>query len=497
MKKLVIFLIILLFLSASVVSSTDYLTKDIPSDFSPLKSVYSSKEKFLYNTTSYMFMVYGYTGTGFYAFYPNGTYRFREWEGDGLFSGGTWTNDGRYLCCMYENGTLYDIDPETFDACAIGDGGVSLNGLSYNPVTEKLYGASGSDLYRLDITTGEQIHIGAFDTGTAIIAIAFDIDGICYGWDVKFSGESYLYKININTGEATILGGMGYNLCYAQDGCFDYTSDTLYLVAYSATGFLLECDEDTGECIYLGGFPGEATAHAISYEIDDEPPVSTHALYPPEPDGENGWYVSDVNVTLSATDDISGVKEIKYRVEDGPTQTINGSSGIFTLTQEYDANDLKIEYWAIDNAGNQETHHYFTIDMDQKCPVIDITYEIISGNLWQGWELLFTFTVAEETSGMERVEIYINDELVETLYGPGPTYEWSYRVYGHLDVNIKVIGYDIAGNGGYDEIEVKNKDIVIRQSIRQMFLRLLERYPFIQDLLNILGRNIKWRKEVF
>jgi hypothetical protein len=496
-KIIVVIGISLLFFGASVVSSMDNVVKNIPAEFKSVKSVYSSEEKSWYNTTWYEFISGGSDGTGFYAFYSNGTYQFCEWEGDDFFSGGTWTNDGRYLCCMYENGTLYDIDPVTFDAYAIGDGGVSLNGLAYNPITEQLYGASSSDLYRIDMMTGEQIHIGAFDTGTTMIAIAFDMQGILYGWDAKFSGESYLYKITPYSGEATLVGGMGINLCFAQDGCFDHSTDTLYLVAFSGAGFLLECDEDTGDCTWLGSIQGQATAHAISYEIDEESPVSTHSLDPPEPDGENGWYVSDLNVTLTATDGLSGVKEIRYRVEDGPTKTINGSSGTFTITQEYDALLLGIEYWAIDNADNQENSHYFTVDMDQTAPTVDLVYEIIGGNPLQGWEFLLTITTIDETSGMERVEIYVNDELIETIYGPGPTYDWIYRIYNQQGINIKVIGYDIAGNGGYDEIKVKNKDIVIKQSIHPFFLKFYDRYPFFQDLLNILGRNIKWGKEIF
>ena len=245
---------------------------------------------------------------------------------------------------------------------------------------------------------------------------------------------------------------------------------------------MLECDEDTGECIWLGGFQGEATAHTISYEL--EPPVSTHSLDPPEPNGENGWYVSDLNVTLSATDDISGVKEIRYRIEGGPVQIINGSSGTFTITQEYDAWDLEIEYWAIDNSGNIESSHIFTIWMDQTGPTVDIVYEIIGGNPGQGWEYLITVMAIDDTSGMERVEIYIDDELVEILYGSGPSYEWTFT--GKLTKTIKVVGVDIAGNSGYTEIVCRIREIVIKQSIHPLFLRLFERFPLFQKLLYLI-----------
>jgi hypothetical protein len=202
-----------------------------------------------------------------------------------------------------------------------------------------------------------------------------------------------------------------------------------------------------GIIFLLAGISINSTVAVINRDDDTIPPVSTHSLNPPEPDGNNGWYTSDVNVTLSATDDMSGVKEIKYRVWGGATQTIIGDTGTFLITQADDMDDVPVEYWAIDNAGNEETpHNEFTIDMDQTKPNIDATTVCEEGNPIQGWLMHFTATCDDDTSGMERIEFYINDELQDTVYGSGPEYQWDYRYYG--DVNIDVIGYayDNAGN---------------------------------------------------
>jgi hypothetical protein len=192
--------------------------------------------------------------------------------------------------------------------------------------------------------------------------------------------------------------------------------------------------------------------------VDNTNPVSEHTLKPLEPDGEDGWYVSDVKVTLEANDpyvkDVSsGVAEVKYRINDGPVETLHGYGGTFLLTQEHDGKDVLVEYWAIDNVGNEETpHNTFTIDMDQTNPTVELDYEVTGGNQIKGWDLLFTATATDKTSGMSRVEFFFNGLYQETVVGPGPTYEWGFTYHGGLNLIIRADGYDIAGNMESDDI---------------------------------------------
>ena len=100
-----------------------------------------------------------------------------------------------------------------------------------------------------------------------MIAIAFDADGVLYGWDIN---PDYLYIIDLDTGYATAVGPLGINLNYVQDGAFEFEDDILYLAAYtlgSPSGCnLYKCDEDTGECTLVGPFPPfDFGAFAIPY----------------------------------------------------------------------------------------------------------------------------------------------------------------------------------------------------------------------------------------
>jgi hypothetical protein len=194
--------------------------------------------------------------------------------------------------------------------------------------------------------------------------------------------------------------------------------------------------------------------------VDATPPESLHAIDPPIPDGENGWYVSDLEVTLTASDPLvedvsSGVKEIKYQVGDGPVQTIDGAAGSFLITVADDNENIEVTYWAIDNVGNVEPANLIEplIDMDQTVPQIDLQYEVIEGNPIEGWLLEFTATCNDVTSGMDRVEFFLNAKHQSTVSGSGPEYKWSFVYHQDFSVDIRADAYDIAGNMEFDIVE--------------------------------------------
>jgi len=156
----------------------------------------------------------------------------------------------------------------------------------------------------------------------------------------------------------------------------------------------------------------------LVFDDDTTPPLTTCSLDPPEPNGDNGWYVSDVNVTLNATDDMSGVKEIRYKIN-GKPGNISGSYGTFTISR--DGEDILIEYYAIDNAGNEEDINSCNIKIDQTKPQIEIGLKIESG------EIFITANASDWESGMNRVEFCYCNDSQEAVYGAGPFYQWKWN----------------------------------------------------------------------
>jgi len=194
---------------------------------------------------------------------------------------------------------------------------------------------------------------------------------------------------------------------------------------------------------YIGKFfiraTFDATGNRASFD-DITPPVTTCTLNPPEPNGLNGWYVSDVEVTLNATDDMSGVNVTEYRINGGNIKTYTEP---FNVTTD---GEHTVQYWSVDNAGNIEDVKSAEFKIDQTKPYIELWWEN-PGNIY----VIFTADCSDATSGMDYVEFYMDDVLQFTDYAP--PYEWSIEWSTALeDCEFYAYAYDIAGNDDVDYI---------------------------------------------
>lgn len=106
-----------------------------------------------------------------------------------------------------------------------------------------------------------------------------------------------------------------------------------------------------------------ATSGTLVYVLDRTPPVTTATLA-----GTivNGWYTSSVVITLTATDAVAGVREIRYRLDGGPETVYTGP--ITTTEDGY----RRINYYARDLTnpvpGNQEAEKTTNYKVDRTAP---------------------------------------------------------------------------------------------------------------------------------
>jgi hypothetical protein len=96
--------------------------------------------------------------------------------------------------------------------------------------------------------------------------------------------------------------------------------------------------------------------------LDATPPVTTASQAPPA--NGNGWNNTDVKVTLSATDDNSGVARIEYNIDNAGWTTYTdpvtlSTEGVHTF-----------QYRSIDRALNQEQAKSLTVRIDKTPPTV-------------------------------------------------------------------------------------------------------------------------------
>jgi hypothetical protein len=95
--------------------------------------------------------------------------------------------------------------------------------LDYDATTGNLYGSSvtcgaSSHLWTIDRVTGATAQVGEITGAACIIGIAVDPTGLMYGLDIV---SDSLFAIDKTTGNASLIGSLGFNAGYAQDMTFD------------------------------------------------------------------------------------------------------------------------------------------------------------------------------------------------------------------------------------------------------------------------------------
>ena len=212
--------------------------------------------------------------SGLAKFYLNDPGNVTIYGSSGSFSGADFAPDGTMYCVAYGGG-LFEVDIVTGD-CFLIASTIPLNGLTYDITTDTWYASGGSPdgLLTIDIDTGVTTYVGSYGISNIMIGLACDNDGNLYGYDVLFGGDSHLYSINKDTGEATAIGAMGYNFCYAQDPAYDRDDGILYIAGYFLDEYataLFTCDTQTAECTIVGYFEVDIDAFAIPYGVSQYP----------------------------------------------------------------------------------------------------------------------------------------------------------------------------------------------------------------------------------
>jgi hypothetical protein len=144
-------------------------------------------------------------------------------------------------------------------------------------------------------------------------------------------------------------------------------------------------------------------------------PTTTAVLNPSAPNGSNGWYTTDVTVSLSASDDCSGVAATEYSL-DG-TNWMSYSGGILISSE----GATTVSYRSTDRAGNVETVKTVTVQIDKTAPTIS-RFKANPNRIYPPNGQSVTVTLSgigsDAVSGLASVSYVVTDEYGTTLNIP-------------------------------------------------------------------------------
>ena len=165
------------------------------------------------------------------------------------------------------------------------------------------------------------------------------------------------------------------------------------------------------------------------------------------------WHNTDFTITLTAADYESGVSEIYYRVNNGLVKAV-GVDGQPLISTE--GADNTLEYWSVDNAGNEESPHKILtgIKLDKTKPLIVEVRHQPEDNVEPNQKVKVLVNATDLLSGIRNITLSYNIntstiwiDLPMTFNSTTGLYEATIQVQrANVLVKYKVTACDNAGN---------------------------------------------------
>ncbi|MEF2967777.1 HYR domain-containing protein [Paenibacillus sp. M1] len=171
--------------------------------------------------------------------------------------------------------------------------------------------------------------------------------------------------------------------------------------------------------------------------IDKSAPVTTVTGAP----AQGAWSRSPVSLQFQATDTLSGVQSIDYKLGDDAPVITTGSSAAVEIGTEGITN---VSYWAVDKTGNAEAAKTLAVKIDTTVPTL--TSQFVpdkNANGWNNSDVAVTLTAADASSGVKEIHYKIGEHGTEQVVN-GATATFSAAAEGIMPVSYWAV--DAAGN---------------------------------------------------
>jgi hypothetical protein len=172
-----------------------------------------------------------------------------------------------------------------------------------------------------------------------------------------------------------------------------------------------------------------ATLTSPVVKIDLTAPVTNSAVSGTVGPGITAWYKDSAQVTLTKTDNLSGVRSTSYTIDGG---TVQNYFSPFTIQTD---GSHTLNYWSSDYAGNNETHQSRSVNVDVNAP----STQISAGSGFYASPTQITLTATDSGSGVANTFYRIDSGATQTYSSP-------FMVSGDSNYQIVYWSVDWAGH---------------------------------------------------
>ena len=241
-------------------------------------------------------------------------------------------------------------------------------------------------------------------------------------------------------------------ICYCMKNC------TCSKEGYTTEWVLLGIVEDTTYDFVLtsNSNPLEVEVTWETYKVDGQ------------------WYVT---FTCDSSEDMNDIDRVEFYINDGLMAVIEGAGPDYTVTIEWteamESSIFKFIFYGLEGDTAE-----VIIDGSDVAPLdVEVTWETykVDGQ----WYVEF---ICDSSDPIDRIEVFINDELMGTMTGSGPyvfTIEWSKAMKSCI---FKFVFYCFGGETA--TVIIKGSDIksvsYSHQLINQIFLQIFQRLTNIR-----------------
>lgn len=221
-----------------------------------------------------------------------------------------------------------------------------------------------------------------------------------------------------------------------------YTSENEQVAAVNTQGTVTAVGEGTAKIQVVVTLGEVEMTKELLMTVDVTAPQTSCEI---SGTSENGWYNTAAIVGLAATDNVSGVKNIEYRLDPGS----EWQKYVSAIPLEQDGNYV-IEYRSADNAGNVEEIQQEAIKIDRTAPVTTgAAIGVVRDDGTYNSHVVLSLTSEDTAGGSGLSEMQYSLDGIHWLEYTAPL---NLNDDGSYFISIKAS--DIAGNTGATDISV-------------------------------------------